>query len=71
MTELIEAMMIASKYQTDRQRQFPTGCGHDVLWLNVNADDVSHEDLKRLEELSFSVDEEYAGALVSYRFGSC
>lgn len=63
---LIEALQIYKKYCND---SFPTTCEHDMLFLNkMCPDDVSHEDLMRLDELGFEPYEDFA--FVSYRFGS-
>lgn len=71
MNDLIEALNIVRPYMTSYGVQYPTGADHDALYLNVDADVISSEDLARLKELSFSPNEDYAGALTSYRFGSC
>ena len=47
-------------------------CEHDVLMvLCVNKDDVTPEELERLEKLSFSPGNEYGDNGFHYRFGSC
>ncbi len=71
MDELIEALTIARKYMSESEAKYPTGCEHDVLWLNVDVDKISAADLERLEQLSFFPSEEYAGSLISFTFGSC
>lgn len=71
MNDLIEALQIVEKYMTDYQKKHPTGCEHDVLWLNVDVEKIAYDDFNRLGELSFFPSEEFAGSLVSYRFGSC
>lgn len=71
MDELIEALNIVRPYMTESQVRFPTGCEHDVLWLNVEVEDISEYDLERLEGLSFFPSEEFAGSLISFRYGSC
>lgn len=71
MNDLIEALNLVSRYMTEYGLKYPTGCEHDVLWLNVDVDAIPVNILARLAELSFEPDEEYAGSLVSYKFGSC
>jgi len=66
MQDLIEALTIFAKY-TDAH--YPTHCEHDELQVAVNPSDVSEEDLKRLEELSFIPDD--YDTFMSRRFGSC
>ena len=67
MDDLIEALQIFRKYENP---QFPTHCEHDELNVCIDADNVSEEDILKLEELGFHKDEsgEY---FTSYRFGSC
>jgi len=69
MKDLIEALTILAKYM-DPEEKWPTACEHDVLYVcNVEAEDVSDDDLKRLKELGFSPSED--GGFQSFRFGSC
>ncbi len=52
MKDLIEALTIFLKYKNPK---YPTQCFHGVLYImDVTEDEVSSEDQKRLEELSFS-----------------
>ena len=68
MDALIEALTILRNY-TDNFR--PTHCEHDILYIPcVNVNEVTPEDLKRLEELNFEPDEDVGGFSSSY-FGSC
>lgn len=68
MDDLIEALQIFRKYtNTD----YPTGCMHDQLYVDVNPDLVSGEDIERLDELGFIPDEEYGEGFISFRYGSC
>jgi hypothetical protein len=70
MDDLIEALQIFQKY-TDSTERNPTWCGHDVFAVCHQEDvEISDEDKKRLEELSFTWDDELEG-FSSYRFGSC
>ena len=66
MHSLIEALTILSKYM-DGVRH-PTNCIHDELQIMCEPDEVSEEDIKRLEELSFFVNQH--GGFSSYKFGS-
>jgi hypothetical protein len=69
MKDLIEALTILAKYM-DLEEKWPTHCEHDVLYVcNINEEDVSEEDMKRLDELGFFPNED--GGFMSYRFGSC
>lgn len=71
MDDLIEALNLVRPYMTDYQVKYPTGCEHDVLFLNVNPDALPHSVLERLDELSFRPDYDYADSLTSHKFGSC
>ena len=67
MDDLIEALQIFRKYKNSK---YPTSCGHDVLVImDVERDEVSSEDLIRLDELDFFWDEEFDG-FASFHFGS-
>lgn len=71
MDELIEALNLVRPYPNDYQLKYPTGADHDALFLSVDAEQLPADVLERLEELSFTVNDEYGGALTSYKFGSC
>jgi hypothetical protein len=66
MKKLIAALTIFAKYTDD---EFPTHCEHDVLYVVVNPDDVSEEDIAALDILGFFPSDD--GIFMSYRFGSC
>ena len=67
MKDLIEALQIFLKYKNPYS---PTHCEHDILMvMSATPDEMSEEDKKRLDELSFSWNEEY-DCWSSYRFGS-
>lgn len=69
MKDLIEALTILAKYM-DPEQKWPTACEHDVLHVcGVEPEDVSEEDMKRLDELGFFPNED--GGFMSYKFGSC
>jgi len=68
MEDLIKALQIFVKYGNPRN---PTHCEHDVLYVDINPEDVSEEDTKELDKLGFFPDEEYGEGFISYRFGSC
>lgn len=69
MKNLIEALQILLKYEDP---PFPTHCEHDVLTVvGIDPSDVSEEDKARLEELGFTVSDEYGDLTFrSYRYGS-
>ena len=65
---LIEACQIFSKYSDSKT---PTHCEHDVLYITcVRPDDVSEEDMERLEELGFLPDREDLDCFMSFWYGS-
>jgi hypothetical protein len=67
MEDLIEALQIFLKYKNEK---WPTNCSHDLLAIMaVTRDEVSGEDTKRLEELSF-IWMEGDECWGSFRFGS-
>lgn len=67
MNDLIEALQIFARYVDNPT--YPTQCEHDMLYVPKPAyDDVSDEDLKRLDELGFQPSE--MGGFQSFRFGS-
>ncbi len=65
--DLIEALIIFLKYDN---KQSPTNCSHDCLFVDIQPEWVSKEDKKRLDELGFFPDEELEG-FNSFKFGSC
>jgi len=65
MEDLIKALQIFAKYSTDK---YPTICEHDILYVCVEEEMVSEEDVKELDELGFFPHED---GFASYRFGSC
>ena len=67
MEDLIKALQILLKYGNSR---WPTNCTHDILTImDISPTDVSEEDIKELEMLGFSIDEEVQ-SFYSFRFGS-
>lgn len=67
MKDLIEALTIFMKYKNDEN---PTHCSHDQLWIMaVTRDEVSAEDVARLDDLGFFWSESDE-AWISFRFGS-
>jgi hypothetical protein len=67
MDDLIEALQIFRKYGNPYN---PTHCAHEIFYIcGISADDVSDEDKKKLEVLSFFFDED-DDLFKSYRFGS-
>ncbi len=70
MEELIEALNIFNKYSTTR---YPTHCMYDTLLVLVDYEQVSDEDIARLDQLGFhpDYDGEYGGnCFYSFRYGS-
>lgn len=68
MEQLIEALQIFLKYKNEK---YPTHCEHDTLYImGVEKDEVSPEDVKRLEELGFFWSEEDDGGFKSFEYGS-
>ena len=68
MDDLIEALQIAKKYASEYQLKYPTSCSHDELWLTIDPECVSEEDVARLGKIGFLKSEE---GFCSFRFGSC
>lgn len=66
MEELIEALQIFSKYDPPTP---PTGCEHDELFVYIDPERVSEEDIKKLDELGFFVNEEDLGCFSSFKYG--
>lgn len=66
MEDLIKALRIFLKY---RNKKFPTSCGHDILYVDVNPSIVSDKDKKTLYELGFFVDDEN-DCFASFKYGS-
>jgi hypothetical protein len=50
MDDLIEALQIMRKYANPK---FPTHCEHDIMYVAVDPNLVSKEDLVKLVELGF------------------
>ncbi len=73
MNDLIEALKIFKKYIEDEnsyefKNQF--NCEHDILLVTaVNVEDVSENDVERLDELGCFKSEEY-DSFASFKFGS-
>lgn len=67
MKDLIEALSIMYKYMGDKRN--PTHCEHDKLHVDCNPEEVSEEDMAKLDKLGFFPDE--FDGFSSYRFGSC
>ena len=66
MEDLIKALQIFLKYGNP---DYPTCCSHDELFVEIESEKVSEEDLKTLEELGFYPSEDGCG-FYSFRFGS-
>ena len=67
MEDLIKALQIFLKYDDSK---YPTACEHDVMYVCVEPDKVSDEDIVYLQVLGFFADRDI-GSFKSFRFGSC
>ncbi|MFA5132550.1 MAG: hypothetical protein WC444_04510 [Candidatus Paceibacterota bacterium] len=57
---LIEALNIFKKYAINEhgeEKSYVTSAEHDVIYVNVDPENVRDEDKKRLEELGWNPDE--------------
>jgi len=67
MDKLIEALTILREYKNEDR---PTHCEHDVLCVvGIGKDEVTAEDVARLDVLGFFWSDEYGG-WASFHFGS-
>lgn len=66
MEDLIKALQIFLKYGN---KNYPTSCGHYILYVDVDPSVVSDEDKKVLDELGFFVDDEN-DCFASFKYGS-
>lgn len=66
MEDLIKALQIFLKYGN---KNYPTYCEHDILYVDVDPSVVSDEDKKVLDELGFFVDDEN-DCFASFKYGS-
>lgn len=67
MGDLIEALTILKKYA---DREFPTGCEHDILRVyDVGKDEPREAERIRLQEIGFHWDDD-CECWASFRFGS-
>jgi hypothetical protein len=67
MKQLIEALNIFLKYGNPK---WPTHCEHDIMYVCIEPEKVSAEDIKKLDELGFFVDDDDEECFASFRFGS-
>ena len=68
MDDLIEALTIFRKYDNP---SYPTECSHDILRVYVSPEGISGDDLKRLDDLGFFIDDECGGDnFGSFKYGS-
>lgn len=65
MYDLIEALTIFAKYDDGDN----VHCEHDEIFICIDPEEVSEEDLYRLEQLSFRPND--VDGFSSFRFGSC
>lgn len=70
MDDLIKALTILNKYLDGYNKEYPTSCEHDALYVQVDYTKISQEDLDVLQILGFSPCEDL-GNMVSYKYGSC
>ena len=68
MNELIKALQILSKYVEGYNKNYPTHCEHNELYVIVNPSKVSEDDKEELYKLGFFPEDEH---FVSYKYGSC
>lgn len=66
MEDLIKALQIFLKYGN---KNYPTFCEHDILYVDVDPSVVSDEDKETLDELGFFVDDEN-DCFASFKYGS-
>jgi len=66
MEDLIKALQIFLKYGNPK---YPMACEHDALYVAIDANLVSDEDKKTLDELGFHPGE--YDMFESFRYGSC
>lgn len=66
-SELIEALQIFLKYGDIK---YPTNCEHDKLSVCISPELISRKDVIKLEELSFTIDED-EDCFYSFTYGSC
>lgn len=64
--DLIKALQIFLKYGNP---DYPTYRIHDELWVDIEPEKVSEEDLEMLKSLGFFPSEDESG-FYSFRFGS-
>lgn len=67
MKDLIAALQIFEKYGGDRM--YPTYCDQNILYVHVNPETISEEDIEKLAGLGFDPNVE-RGCFSSDRFGS-
>ena len=67
MEDLIKALQIFLKYKNSK---WPTHCEHDIMMIaDIDEEEVSEEDVERLNKLGFWWSDEY-DCWTSSRFGS-
>jgi hypothetical protein len=66
MEDLIKALQIFLKYEN---KQYPTSCEHDVLYVGIDPSIVSDKDKETLDGLGFFVDDE-CDCFASFKYGS-
>lgn len=66
--QLVEAFTIFEAYSGAWSI---THCEHDVMYVDVDPNTVSPQDIERLEELGFDINEDEMEGFSSYKHGSC
>jgi len=67
MEDLIKALQIFLKYGNPK---YPTSCGHNVLYVDIDPKKVSDEDKKELERLGFESENcDNPNEFFSFRYG--
>lgn len=67
LSDLIAALTIFLKYGDVAN---PTNCLHDEMRVFPGSSEIAENDLKELERLGFTPDDDIQGAFLSRRFGS-
>ena len=69
MKEFIEVLQILMKYDNP---DYPFHCEHDVLYIGVDPEKVSEEDIAKLKKMGiYKGEDEYSEGFYSYKYGSC
>ena len=70
MEKLIEALNFIMGFMKNPKTEWPTACEHDILYVcNVDLKRMSFEDVKKLDELGFSVGSDDDWSIFTELFG--